>query len=151
MISVYGQRATMVSFSALLTISLAFAHLQIGWDRIQYSGLLLLELILPTYFCSFFYIRPHRYAELQIAQCIKLTSNYLKLRGDLWNKLRPKSNHRKTIEFTGSTKHYSRKHKRSASGIELIPVLLIRIENAFGIHFVSGNHGVGYRYFIRPQ
>jgi hypothetical protein len=32
----------------------------------------------------FFYIRPHRYAELQIAQCIKLTSNYLKLRGDLW-------------------------------------------------------------------
>jgi hypothetical protein len=29
-------------------------------------------------------------------------------------KLRPKSNHRKTIEFTGSTKHYSRKHKRSA-------------------------------------
>jgi hypothetical protein len=45
-------------------------------------------------------------------------------------KLRPKSNHRKTIEFTGSTKHYSKKHKRSLSGIELIPVLLIRIENA---------------------
>jgi hypothetical protein len=35
-------------------------------------------------FLYFFYIRPHRYAELQIAQCIKLTSNYLKLRGD-WN------------------------------------------------------------------
>jgi hypothetical protein len=42
MISVYGQRATMVSFSALLAISLAFAHLQTGWDRIQYSGLILL-------------------------------------------------------------------------------------------------------------
>jgi hypothetical protein len=33
----------MVSFSALLAISLAFAHLQTGWDRIQYSGLILLE------------------------------------------------------------------------------------------------------------
>jgi uncharacterized membrane protein YccC len=33
-------RATMVSFSALLAISLAFAHLQTGWDRIQYSGLI---------------------------------------------------------------------------------------------------------------
>jgi uncharacterized membrane protein (TIGR01666 family) len=85
MISVYGQRATMVSFSALLTISLAFAHLQIGWDRIQYSGLLLLGgLFYLLISVVFFYIRPHRYAELQIAQCIKLTSNYLKLRGDLW-------------------------------------------------------------------
>jgi uncharacterized membrane protein (TIGR01666 family) len=85
MISVYGQRATMVSFSALLTISLAFAHLQIGWDRVQYSGLLLLGgLFYLLISVVFFYIRPHRYAELQIAQCIKLTSNYLKLRGDLW-------------------------------------------------------------------
>jgi hypothetical protein len=42
MIYVNGQRATMVSFSALLAISLAFAHLQTGWDRIQYSGLILL-------------------------------------------------------------------------------------------------------------
>lgn len=85
MISVYGQRATMVSFSALLTISLAFAHLQIGWDRVQYSGLLLLGGLFYLHISVvFFYIRPHRYAELQIAQCIKLTSNYLKLRGDLW-------------------------------------------------------------------
>jgi hypothetical protein len=42
MISVYGQRATMVSFSALIAISLAFAHLQTGWDRVQYSALILL-------------------------------------------------------------------------------------------------------------
>ena len=76
MISVYGQRATMVSFSALLTISLAFAHLQIGWNRVQYSGLLLLGgLFYLLISVVFFYIRPHRYAELQIAQCIKLTSN----------------------------------------------------------------------------
>jgi hypothetical protein len=46
----YGQRATMVSFSALLAISLAFAHLQTGWDRIQYSGLILLEVYLYCFF-----------------------------------------------------------------------------------------------------
>jgi hypothetical protein len=40
MISVYGQRATMVSFSALLYF-IGFAHLQTGWDILQYSGLLL--------------------------------------------------------------------------------------------------------------
>ncbi|MGO4821329.1 MULTISPECIES: FUSC family membrane protein [unclassified Flavobacterium] len=85
MISVYGQRATMVSFSALLSISLAFAHIQTGWQILQYSGLifagglfyLLISLI-------FYYIRPHRYIELQISQCMELTSKYLKLRGDLW-------------------------------------------------------------------
>jgi uncharacterized membrane protein (TIGR01666 family) len=85
MISVYGQRATMVSFSALLSISLAFAHLQTGWDRLQYSGLLLLGgLFYLLISVIFFHIRPHRYAELQIAECIKFTSRYLKLRGDLW-------------------------------------------------------------------
>ncbi|MFT7396482.1 MAG: putative membrane protein (TIGR01666 family) [Flavobacterium sp.] len=85
MISVYGQRATMVSFSALLAMSLAFAHLQTGWDRIQYSGLILLGgLFYLIVSLIFFYIRPNRYAELQIAECIKLTSKYLQLRGDLW-------------------------------------------------------------------
>jgi hypothetical protein len=84
MISVYGQRATMVSFSALLAISLAFAHLQTGWDRIQYSGLILLGGLFYLIVSIFFYIRPNRYAELQIAECIKLTSKYLQLRGDLW-------------------------------------------------------------------
>lgn len=86
MLSVYGQRATLVSFSALLSISLSFAHLHNGWEILQYSGLifagglfyLLISLI-------FHYIRPYRYVELQIAQCIKLTSKYLKLRGDLWD------------------------------------------------------------------
>jgi uncharacterized membrane protein (TIGR01666 family) len=85
MISVYGQRATMVSFSALLSISLAFAHLQTGWDILQYSGLILsggLFYLLVS--LVFYYIRPHRYVELQISQCIKLTAKYLKLRGDLW-------------------------------------------------------------------
>jgi hypothetical protein len=64
---------------------LAFAHLQTGWDRIQYSGLILLGgLFYLIVSLIFFYIRPNRYAELQIAECIKLTSKYLQLRGDLW-------------------------------------------------------------------
>jgi hypothetical protein len=62
-------KATMVSFSALLAISLAFAHLQTGWDRIQYSGLILLGGFYLIVSLIFFYIRPNRYAELQI-ECI---------------------------------------------------------------------------------
>jgi uncharacterized membrane protein (TIGR01666 family) len=85
MISVYGQRATMVSFSALLAVSLAFAHLHTGWEMIQYSGLILAGgLFYLLISLTFHYIRPHRYIELQIAECIKLTAKYLKLRGDLW-------------------------------------------------------------------
>lgn len=86
MISVYGQRATMVSFSVLLAVTLAFAHLHTGLEMLQYSGLMLgggLFYLLVS--LAFHYIRPYRYVELQIAECIKLTSKYLKLRGDLWN------------------------------------------------------------------
>ena len=85
MISVYGQRATMVSFSALLAVSLAFAHLHTGWEMLEYSGLILVGgLFYLLISLIFHYIRPHRYIELQIAECIKLTAKYLKLRGDLW-------------------------------------------------------------------
>jgi uncharacterized membrane protein (TIGR01666 family) len=85
-ISVYGQRATMVSFSALLTVSLAFAHLHTGWEMLQHSALMLgggLFYLLVS--LAFHYIQPYRYVELQVAECIRLTSKYLKLRGDLWN------------------------------------------------------------------
>ena len=85
MLSVYGQRATMVSFSALISISLAFASINTGWAMIQHSLLILsgglFYLIISL---VFHYVRPHRYVELQIAECIKLTAKYLKLRGDLW-------------------------------------------------------------------
>jgi uncharacterized membrane protein (TIGR01666 family) len=85
MLAVYGQRATMVAFSALLTISISFSDINTGWEMIQHSGLLLggglLYLLISI---LFFYINPHRYTELQIVECIKLTAKYLKLRGDLW-------------------------------------------------------------------
>jgi uncharacterized membrane protein YccC len=33
---------------------------------------------------AFWYMRPHRYAEMQLYDCIRVTAKYLKLRGDLW-------------------------------------------------------------------
>lgn len=88
MLSVYGQRATFTSFSALLTASLSFAHLHTGVEMLQYSGLILAGgLFYLVVSLVFYYVKPYRYAELQVAECIKLTSKYLKLRGDLWNSI----------------------------------------------------------------
>jgi uncharacterized membrane protein (TIGR01666 family) len=85
MVSVYGQRATMVSFSALISVALSFSNVNTGWAMVQHSGLILTGgLFYLVVSLTFHYIRPHRYIELQIAECIKLTAKYLKLRGDLW-------------------------------------------------------------------
>jgi uncharacterized membrane protein (TIGR01666 family) len=86
LISVYGQRATMVSFSGLLSVSLAFANLNSGIEMLQHSALILIGgLFYLVVALAFHYARPYRYIELQLAECIRLTSKYLKLRGDLWN------------------------------------------------------------------
>ncbi|RZJ63959.1 MAG: FUSC family protein [Flavobacterium sp.] len=86
MISVYGQRATMVSFSGLLAVALATGHIKTGWDILTHSGLVLLGGIIYTVVSVIFnYLSPHRYTELQLAECLRLTSKYMKLRGDLWN------------------------------------------------------------------
>lgn len=85
MVSVYGQRATMVSFSALISVALSFSNINTGWTMVQHSGLILAGGLFYLFVSlTFHYIRPHRYIELQIAECIKLTAKYLKLRGDLW-------------------------------------------------------------------
>lgn len=86
LISVFGRRATVVSFSVLLSVSLAFAHLETGWEMIQHILLLFAGGIFYLLISLIFnYIWPYRYLELQIAECIKLTAKHLKLRGDLWN------------------------------------------------------------------
>jgi uncharacterized membrane protein (TIGR01666 family) len=88
MLSVYGQRATFTSFSALLTASLSFSHMHTGIEMLQYSGLILAGgLFYLLISLLFYYVRPNRYVELEIAECIKLTAKYLKLRGDLWNSI----------------------------------------------------------------
>lgn len=87
MISVYGQRATMVSFSGLLAMALATGHIHTGSDIFLYavyifSGGLFYTLVSVT----FNYLVPHRYTEQQLAECMRLTAKYMKLRGDLWDK-----------------------------------------------------------------
>ncbi|AWG23458.1 FUSC family protein [Flavobacterium faecale] len=85
MLAVYDQRATMVAFSALVAVSLSFAHVYTGIEIFIHSGLILVGGIFYLLVSILFYfIKPNRYVELQIAECIKLTSQYLKLRGDLW-------------------------------------------------------------------
>ncbi|WP_291101671.1 MULTISPECIES: FUSC family membrane protein [unclassified Flavobacterium] len=85
MLSVFGKRATMVSFSALLSVSLAFSHINSGWEMVLHAALLLGGGIFYLLISLLFnYVRPYRYLEIQIAECIKLTAKYLKLRGDLW-------------------------------------------------------------------
>ncbi|MCG9791079.1 FUSC family protein [Flavobacterium algicola] len=85
MFAAYDQRATMVAFSSLVAVSLSFAHINTGMAIYRHSGLLLIGgLFYLLISILFYYIKPNRYVELQIAECIKLTSKYLKLRGDLW-------------------------------------------------------------------
>lgn len=96
MISVYGQRATLVSFSALLSISLSFGHLHTGWEAFQYSSFIFIGGILYLIVSLLFhFVQPYKYVELQIAEGIKLTAKYLKLRGDLWS---PEANRKAIIE-----------------------------------------------------
>jgi uncharacterized membrane protein (TIGR01666 family) len=85
MISVYGYRATNVSFSGLLSISLVFSSIYSGRELYEHCGLMLAGGLF--YFgvsMAFWYMRPHRYAEMQLYDCIRVTAKYLKLRGDLW-------------------------------------------------------------------
>jgi uncharacterized membrane protein (TIGR01666 family) len=85
MISAYGSRATAVSFSGLLSISLVFSTVHQGMDLLIHCGLMLAgALFYLLVSLAFYYLRPHRYAELQLADAMRLTSKYLKLRGDLW-------------------------------------------------------------------
>ncbi|OIQ17279.1 MAG: FUSC family protein [Flavobacterium sp. MedPE-SWcel] len=86
MISVYGQRATMVSFSGLLALTLASGHIHYGWEIALYCGLIFAGGLFYTITSlTFNYLSPHRYTELQIAECLKLTGKYMKQRGRLWN------------------------------------------------------------------
>ncbi len=86
MISVYGLRANMISFSGLLAVCLAFAPLNAHENPFIQALLMLIGgLFYLLISIGFHFFRPHKYSEFQIAECLKLTAKYLKLRGDLWN------------------------------------------------------------------
>lgn len=86
MISVYGHRANMISFVSLIAVTLAFSHSYSGSELWEHCGLLFMGgLFYLLVSLIAYYLRPHRYMELLIADCLRLTSKYLKQRGDLWN------------------------------------------------------------------
>jgi hypothetical protein len=83
MLSVYGQEPTWFHLFGCRFISIC--SISTGWSMIIHSSLILSGGLFYLLISIIFqYLSPHRYVELQIADCIKLTAKYLKLRGDLW-------------------------------------------------------------------
>lgn len=95
-ISLYGHRANLLSFTLLLTISLSFIHHDEPEILITNCLYLLAGGLFYTIISIVFYfIKPSRYINLEIAECIEITSEYLNLRSQLWlpNADREKINH----------------------------------------------------------
>ncbi|MEC4051870.1 FUSC family membrane protein [Myroides odoratimimus] len=87
MISVYGHRANMLSFTGLLAASLGLAHSYEGHALFMHCLMLLLGgLLYLLVSVTFNLLRPKRYAVLQTSECMELTADYLKHRGQLWDK-----------------------------------------------------------------
>ncbi|MEK6450597.1 MULTISPECIES: FUSC family protein [unclassified Myroides] len=87
MISVYGHRANMLSFTGLLAASLGLAHDYTGAALWMHCLMLLLGgLLYLVVAVIFYYARPRRYAVLQTSECMELTADYLKHRAKLWDK-----------------------------------------------------------------
>src|SRR5690606_20252312 len=69
----------------LLSASIIFGNVYHGVELLQYIGLMAIGgLYYMVVSLLFYYIAPNRYAELQLAEAMKLTAKYLRLRGDLW-------------------------------------------------------------------
>ncbi|MEX2592292.1 MAG: FUSC family membrane protein [Anditalea sp.] len=83
-ISVYGFRASLVSFSGLLAIILSFAHPQTGSDVFVHAGLIGLGGLWYMLFSHLSHLLAHRSQTLQLmAECMEITAVYLKTRGEL--------------------------------------------------------------------
>ncbi len=124
MIAVYGQRANLVSFCGLLSISLIFKEIYSGIELLEHCALMLggglLYLVISV---IFYYIRPFKYAELLLAESLELTAQYMKLRGDLWQNKKNKVNivrEQLQIQVKLSASHQNLRealmHKRANSG-----------------------------------
>ncbi|HLV52245.1 MAG TPA: FUSC family membrane protein [Flavobacterium sp.] len=86
-ISLYGHRANLLSFTLLLTISLSFIHHDQPEDLFSNCLYLLAGGLIYTCISILFYwVKPTRYINLEVAECIDITSDYLKLRSKLWDK-----------------------------------------------------------------
>lgn len=86
MITIYGYRASLLSFSVLLTICLSFVHDYVGWELFNYCLYLLGGGLLYTLVSLMFYlVKPKRYVNLELANCIDNTGDYLDNRTKLWS------------------------------------------------------------------
>ncbi|HUH25091.1 MAG TPA: FUSC family membrane protein [Flavobacterium sp.] len=86
-ISLYGHRANLLSFTLLLTISLSFIHHDKPEILVSNCIYLLCGGLIYTFISVIFYlINPNRYINIEVAECIDSTSDYLKLRSKLWEK-----------------------------------------------------------------
>jgi len=86
LISLYGHRANLLSFTLLIGISLSFMHHDTPENALQNGLYMFLGGLLYIFFSLIFYwIKPSRYINLEIAVCIHRISEYLDLRAQLWN------------------------------------------------------------------
>lgn len=84
-ISLFGHRANLLSFTLLLTISLSFIHHDKPEILLTNCLYLLLGGLFYTFVSILFYfIKPNRYINLEVAECIEITGDYLNLRAALW-------------------------------------------------------------------
>src|SRR5690606_1097158 len=84
-ISLYGHRANLLSFTLLLTISLSFIHHDKPEILLSNCGYLFVGGLSYTVVSILFYlIKPNRYINLEVAECIDITGEYLDLRSQLW-------------------------------------------------------------------
>ena len=83
-ISLYGQRATMVSFAGLFGIASTLAHLQTGWNIALYCSYILLGSVWYSLLAYMMLkIRPRLYSEQLLGKCFALTSQFFAIRADL--------------------------------------------------------------------
>ena len=83
-ISLYGQRATMVSFAGLFGIASTLAHLQTGWNIALYCSYILLGSVWYSLLAYLMLkIRPRLYSEQLLGKCFALTSQFFATRADL--------------------------------------------------------------------
>lgn len=83
-LSVYGFRASLVSFSALLAVVISFAHIYVNFSIIDYAILVFIGGVWYLLVSSFAnYVNPKMYIEELLSDTMKLTGEYLEVRSKL--------------------------------------------------------------------
>ena len=85
-ISVYGFRASLISFAGLLAIVLSFANKQIGLE-IFINALFIGIGGLWSFFLSFLFhpFLQKRQINNELTECLQLTAQYIRVRGEIIN------------------------------------------------------------------